>query len=234
MRWNCQPADYMCFHIFTITPTVRSSLPETTLCLNKWHQMLHGSHMIYILIIIFQDTEKYYLFFFFVTHSEHLSSYIFWFKIVKPNVKLGSMYLIILNLIQKSHTILRSMIHTIEQFNVSSRECSKLGLPLVKGITKRKALSNVMHIPEIRVMPLENKRRGTQKLWDTSWKEKQNNPLECGTAHWQVVDVKFHFRMHSPKYTIKFLIVHYVSWVLGGFRGHHLTPCYSLFCILID
>ncbi len=54
------------------------------------------------------------------------------------------------------------MIHTIEQFNVTSRECSKLGLPLDKGITKRKALSNVMHIVEIRVMPVENKRRGAQ------------------------------------------------------------------------
>jgi hypothetical protein len=45
---------------------------------------------------------------------------------------------------------------------VSSRECSELGLPSVKGITKRKALLNVMHMPEIRVMPRENKRRGTQ------------------------------------------------------------------------
>jgi hypothetical protein len=54
------------------------------------------------------------------------------------------------------------MIHTIEKFNVSSRECSELGLPSVKGITKRKALLNVMHIPKIRVTPLENKRRGAQ------------------------------------------------------------------------
>jgi hypothetical protein len=28
---------------------------------------------------------------------------------------------------------------------------------------------------------------------------KQNDPLENGTTHWQVVDVKFHLRMHSPK-----------------------------------
>jgi hypothetical protein len=33
-------------------------------------------------------------------------------------------------------------------------------------------------------MPLENKRRGAQNYEiPTSWKEKQNNPLECGTAH---------------------------------------------------